>query len=152
MAQPTQLATICASVQRKNLEQVYYSSWYFFRIHISCSSFLKTGAGLSRLSTGSFPLRIVCPQCVHWAVYSEGEIASCQTRTSFQTEEPDVDYFAAEIKCAVEGCDTLTTYYAVGQMSPHAQRLVFCAVSQITCLNGHHLKEKDFLFRVSSLE
>jgi hypothetical protein len=40
----------------------------------------------------------------------------------------------------------------VGKMSPYAQRLVFCAVPQITCLNGHPLKEEDRLFRVSTLK
>jgi hypothetical protein len=152
IAQPTALATIFASVQCKNVEQVYHSSGYYFRVHISCSRLRETESGLPRLSKESFPLRIVCPECVHWFAYSEEEIESCQTRTSFQTEEPDVDYLAVEITCAVEGCKSLTTYYAVGKMSPHAHRLVFCAVPQITCLNGHPLKEEDRLFRVSSLK
>jgi hypothetical protein len=152
IAQPTALATIFASVQCKNLEQVCHSSGYYFRIHIPCSSLRETESGLPRLSKESFPLRIVCPQCMHWFVYSEGEIESCQTRISFQTEEPDVDYFAVDIKCGVEGCNSQTTYYALGKMSPCAQQLVFCAVPKITCLSGHPLKEEDLLFRVSSLK
>ena len=151
MIAPTALAMIFTSVQCKNLEQVCHSSGYYFRIHISCSNLPETVSGLPRLSEESFPLRIVCPQCVHWYAYSEGEIESCETQMA-QIEEPDVDYLAVEIKCAVEGCESRTTYYAVGTMSPYAQRLVFCAVPQITCLNGHPLKEEDLLFRVSSLK
>jgi hypothetical protein len=152
IAQATALATVFASVQCKNVQQLYHSSGYYFGVHISCSRVRQTENGLPRLSQESFPLRIVCPQCAHWSAYSEGEIESCQTRTSFQTEEPDVDYVAVEITCAVERCKSLTTYHAVGKMSPYAQRLVFCAFPQITCLNGHPLKEEDRLFRISSLK
>jgi hypothetical protein len=152
IAQPTALATIFTCVQCKNFEQVCHSSGFYFPIHISCSNLSETESGLPRLSKESFPLRIVCPQCVHWFAYSEGEIESCQTRISSQTEEPDVDYLAVEIRCAVEGCESITTYYAVEKISPCAQRLVFCAVPQITCLNGHLLKEEDLLFRVSNLK
>jgi hypothetical protein len=152
IAQPTALATIFVCVECKNQELVCHSSGFYFRIHFSCSNLPETESDLPRLSKESFPLRIVCPQCGHWFAYSEGEIESGQTRTSSQTEEPDVDYLAVEIKCAVEGCESLTKYYAVGKMSPHAQRFVFCAVPQITCLNGHLLKEEDRLFRVSNLK
>lgn len=151
IAQPTALVTLFTCVQCKNLEQVCHSSGFYFRIHISCSNLPETESGLPRLSRESFPLRIVCPQCAHWSAYSEVEIKSCQTASS-QTAEPGVDYVAVGIKCAVEGCASLTTYYAVGKMSPHAQRLVFCAVPQITCLNGHSVHEEDRLFRVSSLK
>jgi hypothetical protein len=148
----TTLATLFTCVQCKSQEQVYHSSGFYFRVHISCSNAPATETGLPRLSKDSFPLRIVCPQCVHWFAYSEAEIESCRSGTSAQTEEPDVDYLAVEIKCTVEGCESLTTYYAVGKMSPYAQRLVFCAVPPITCLNGHLLKEEDRLFRVSNLK
>ena len=149
-AQPSALATIFTSVQCKNLAQVCHSSGYYFRIHISGSKLPETENGLPRLSKESFPLRIVCPQCVHWFAYSEEEIESCQTRI-FQREEPEIDCLAVEIKCTVESCESLTTYYAVGEMSPYAQRLVYCAVPHITCLNGHLLTEEDRSFRVSSL-
>src|ERR1039457_5440140 len=153
IAQPTAaLATIFVCVECKNLEQVCHSSGFYFRIHFSCSSLPETESGLPRLAKESFPLRIVCPQCVHWFAYSEGEIESGQTRMSSRTEEPNVDYLAVEIKCALEGCEHLTTYYAVGKMSSYAQRLVFCAVPEITCVNGHPLKEEDRLFRVSTLK
>jgi hypothetical protein len=145
------VATIFTSVQCKNLAQVCHSSGYYFRIHISCSNLPETENGLPRLSKEVFPLSIVCPQCVHWFAYSEGEIESCQTRIP-QREEPEVDYLAVEIKCAVGSCECLTTYYAVGEMSPYGQRLVYCAVPQVTCLNGHLLKEGDRSFRVSSLK
>jgi hypothetical protein len=145
------LATIYTSVQCKNQEQVSHSSGYYFRIHISCPNHSETESGLPHLPKESFPLRIVCPLCVHWFAYSENEVESCESRTS-QTEEPDVDYLAVEIKCTVEGCESLTTYYAAGKMSPDAQRLVFSAVPQITCLKGHPLKEEYGSFRVNSLK
>ena len=148
---PGALSTIFTSVQCKNQEQVCHSSGYYFRIHISFCNLPETESNLPRLSEEYFPLRIVCPQCVHWFGYSEEELESCQTRVS-QTEEPDVDYLAVEIKCAVKGCESLTTYYAVGKMSPDAQRLVFSAVPQVTCLKGHALKEAYRLFRVTSLK
>jgi hypothetical protein len=153
IAQPTAaLTTIFVYVECKNLEQVCHSSGFYFRIHFSCSNLPETTSGLPQLSKDSFPLRIVCPQCGHWFAYSEKEIESGQTRISSQTKKPDVDYLAVEIKCAIEGCETLTTYYAVGKMSPYAQRVVFCGVPQITCLNEHSLKEEDRLFRVSNLK
>ena len=151
-AQPTASATMFVCVECKNLEQMCHSCGFYFRIHFSCPNLPETESALPRLSKESFPLRIVCPQCVHWFAYSEGEIESCQTRISSQTEEPGIDYLAVEITCAVEGCKSLTTYYAVGKMSAYAQRLVFCAVPQITCVNGHPLKEEDRLFRVSNLK
>jgi hypothetical protein len=148
---PTALATISVCVQCKNQEQVYHSSGFSFRIHISRPNRSETGS-LPWLSKDSFPLRIVCPECAQWFAYTETEIESLRTQVSSQTENQEIDYLTVEIKCAVEGCESLTTYYAVGKMSPCAERLVYRAVPQITCVNGHSLKEEDGLFRVSSLK
>jgi hypothetical protein len=152
IAQPTALATVFACVECKNLKQVCHSSGFYFRIHISCPNLSERENRLPRLAKESFPLRIVCPQCLHWFAYSEAEIESCQTRVSSQREDRDVDYLAVEIKCAVEGCESLTIYYAVGTMSAYAQRLVFCALPQITCVNMHPLKEEDRLFRIGAVK
>src|SRR5580700_5571797 len=139
---------IYAFVECQNREQVRHPKGRYFRIHIPCSNLPETESDRPRLSKEDLPLRIVCPQCAHWYAYSEGEIESGQTQTSSRTEESDVSYFAIEIKCAVEGCESLTTHYAVGKITPYAQRLAFSAIPQITCLRGHPLKEEDRLFRV----